>query len=96
LLVTEHDPFDDATPLTVETRRDRAGKPGSQGVGDSAEATSVADQGPAVRVEDDVDAPAPQPRALVEAVDLRPWQPHGCDRLDHGPLRRRATERKLE
>ena len=96
LLVAEHDPLDHASAFGVETRRNRAGKPGAQSIGEAAEAASVADCRPAVRAQDDVDAQALQPRPLVEAMLLRPWQPHGRDRLDHGTLRRRTTERKLE
>src|SRR5206468_2057349 len=96
LLVAQHDPLDHASALAVEARRDRAGKPGAQSIGEAAEAASVADRRPAVRTQDNVDAQALQPRPLVEAVRLRPWQPHGCDCLDHGTLWWRATEREFE
>ena len=96
LFVAEHDALDHTAALAVEPRCDRPGEQRSQLVGDAAEAAPVADELPAVCSEHDVDALVPEPGALVEAVCFRPRQANGRDRLEHGALRRRASERELQ
>ena len=59
LLVAEHDALDDAAPVAVQARGDRAGQALAQAVGDAAEPAPTADDAPAVCAQHDMDAVAP-------------------------------------
>ena len=67
-----------------------------QAVGDAAEPAAAADRAPVVDAQDDVDAVAAQPGALVEAV-LGPGGSLTTPSTSRmAPWRRRAPERQLE
>src|SRR5204863_4882358 len=96
LLVAEHDALDQAPPFAVEAGSNRAGQGAAKPVGDSAETAAMADELPPVGAQDDMDAVAPQPGALVKPVFRRLWPPDSGDGLEQATLRRRAAERQLE
>ena len=56
----------------------------------------MADAAPPVGMQNHVDAAVPQPARLVEAVRRGARETHRRDGLDHGTLRRRAAQWKLE
>ena len=96
LLVTEHDAFNHSTAFAVQAGCDRASHGLAQPVGDAPQTATVSDELPPVGAQDDMDAMAPQPGALVEAVLGRLREPDCGDSLEQATLRRRAPERQLE
>src|SRR5436190_5010123 len=96
LLVAEYDALDHAPPFAVQSGSNRAGQDPAKPVGDSAETAAMTDELPPVGAEDDMDAVAPQPSALVEAAFRRLRRPHRGDSVEQATLWRRAAERQLE
>src|SRR5205807_1094659 len=83
--------LDDAVPLAGEATRGRPPEPSAQPVCQTRQAAAPADHAPAVAAQDDVDALAPEPAGLVEAV-RRPARAHELpEHLESGALRRRAA-----
>src|SRR5947199_153566 len=72
------------------------GKPPAEPVGDACEPATPADETPSLRLQHHAHPVSSQPRSLVEAVLGPARQPHGANSLEHGALRWRSAQRKLE
>jgi hypothetical protein len=68
LLVAQDDTLDDSTTFSVEAWGDRAGERRAQPIRNATEPAAPADHSPAVSVEHDVHAVAPEPGCLVETA----------------------------
>jgi hypothetical protein len=96
LLVAEDDAEHDGAPLPVKPPRHRVRERPAEAITDAVEAAAPTDHSHAVRLQDDVDAVAAKPRALVESVARATRQLCLCTNLEDGSLRRRPPERQLE
>ena len=95
-VLAEHDPEQHGTPLAGDARRECGGDRSPEPVSDAAEPSPAADDLWIATSEDHVDAVAPKPRALVEAVVAGPRLGHEDRKLEDRALGRRAAHRELE
>ena len=75
LVLAQHDPREHGAALAVEPRGDRARDVRAEPIRDTADPAAPTDHPPVAAAEDDVDAAACEPAALVETVLGRPWLP---------------------
>ncbi len=95
-VVPEDNPFQERRALAAETAHDGAAKPAPERVREAAEPYAAPDDPVGAQMDDDVNALAAQPRALIEAV-LRPARRvQVADALQNRPLGRRPSARELE
>ena len=95
-VLAEHDTEHDSATGAVGPARHGTLDPVPEDVAEAGEPASPPDLAPARRLEHDVDSLARKPRALVEAVLLRPWLGDPDRRLQDGSARRRAPDRENE
>ena len=96
LVLAEHDTEHDSASGAVGPARDGALDPVAEDVAEPGEPASPPDLAPARRLEHDLDSLTRKPRALVEAVLLRPRLGDPDRRLQDGSTRRRAPDREDE
>ena len=92
-VLAEHDPEQHGTPLAGDARRERGGDRSPEPVGNAAEPSAAADDLWVATSQDHVDAVAPKPRALVEAIVAGPRRGHEDRKLEDRALGRRPAHR---